>query len=280
MWACSWLSKAAPWLSKQLIAPCVPGSLAPQGSSCQSPYPRGLPHALTDPRDLGQAGSTQAAEAEPGRVCSQLRAGLPPWRWAKWTRCCGRPRVRCGEQPSACKSCQKTRERWSCQLAEGRSEGVRCLAKRGTRFTLRESSGLSEGRCSPRGQEVPRHTVLSSWENAAARCPPNQTQSGTKIDYHSKFSQDEGHFLLLVALSTRKKKQKDWSVHWLLSSLENKWEILRSKSFLCGEIVKRTEKRDVVQTCLQLFFLEHSQKLLCLAMNLTVTRVVQLSTFK
>lgn len=234
----AWLPRALPGRVPILEASPIPS------------WTPGIWGQLAAPRRQRMSPAVSAVSSEPGcpPACCSAR------RWAKWTRCCGRPRVRCGEQPSAWKSCQKTRERWSCQLAEGRPEGVRCLAKRGTRFTLGESSRLSEGRYSPGGQEVPRHTVLSSWENAAARCPPNQTQSGTKIDYHSKFSQDEGHFLLLVALSTRKKKQKDWSVHWLLSSLENKWEILRSKSFLCGKIVKRTEKRDVVQTCLQLFF--------------------------
>ena len=89
-------------------------------------------------------------------------------------------------------------------------------------------------------QEMPRNTVHSSRDRTAT-CHLS-SQSGPRTAYHSKFSQDEGHFLLLFALSTRKKKHvwKEISVRRLMVRLESKWKILKDKSCLCSKILKHT----------------------------------------
>lgn len=103
-------------------------------------------------------------------------------------------------------------------------------------------------------QEMPRNTVHSSRDRTAT-CHLS-SQSGPRTAYHSKFSQDEGHFLLLFALSTRKKKHvwKERSVRRLMVRLESKWKILKDKSCLCSKILKHTQKRNMVRTCSLLFF--------------------------
>lgn len=202
-----------------LALPSVPGSLAARELACQIPQPQSFPVvAFPASRLVGTvapcpAWGTPEAEVSGSMqswghwatspVLSPLSQAASPLAsllnlQAKWTSCCGKPWFQWVKQSSAGESCHKACKHCSCCLAQSRCQAARCPAKRGTSFTLRAAGFLTRA-AFLLGRKMPGNTVLSSWDSTAAPCLPNRMLSGSKSDYHSKFSQEEGHFLIFIA---------------------------------------------------------------------------------
>lgn len=180
--------------------PRVPGSLAPN-IPCS-----GLPRLISQGDscflswlETSWSWDGLTAHRATSRVKSRLSQAASPLASllnlkAKWTSCCGKPWFQRIKRSSAGEACQKGHRHCLCRWAERHCNVARCPAKRGTSFTLR-AAGFLTGAILLLGQEMLRNTVPSSWGSAAAPCL--LTHSGSKSDYHTKFSQEEGHFLYL-----------------------------------------------------------------------------------